>query len=320
MKHGYLISPKNQSNSPWNGDTYPVKVNAKYMLSKRKIMATVFWDWCGVLLVDFMPQKKKEQRSTQVPTAQLCGSSEEHWETNGVACCQKDRLTKEQNEFAITLKTLEESLLSRLSEAEGNLVGDVTLVESLESTKAMAAEIQAKSVESHRTESEINVAREIYRDVADRAALVYFVVQDLVTLSPMYLFSLKAHVIHHSKGLDVRLSLAATLSLIQVTVNLAQFHPNFEGEHPGGGSRASHLSSPSTNLARRLAARRLFRLLNGYLEYPHAENAPYIYKHPCLLQDSNPGPTTQQSASLITIPDGRQQKWVTNYERTVHYV
>ncbi|GFY53103.1 dynein beta chain, ciliary, partial [Trichonephila inaurata madagascariensis] len=104
----------------------------------------------------------------------------------------EDRLTKEQNEFAITLKTLEESLLSRLSEAEGNLVGDVTLVESLESTKAMAAEIQVKSVESHRTESEINVAREIYRDVADRAALVYFVVQDLVTLSPMYLFSLKA--------------------------------------------------------------------------------------------------------------------------------
>ncbi|GIY65787.1 dynein beta chain, ciliary [Caerostris extrusa] len=35
----------------------------------------------------------------------------------------KDRLTKEQNEFAITLKTLEESLLSRLSETEGKSGG-----------------------------------------------------------------------------------------------------------------------------------------------------------------------------------------------------
>ncbi|GFU39804.1 uncharacterized protein TNCV_1949831 [Trichonephila clavipes] len=41
--------------------------------------------------------------------------------------------------------------------------------------------------------------------------------------------------------------------------------------------------------------------LNGYLEYQHAEKALYIYKHPCLLRDSNPGPTVQQSPSLTTI-------------------
>ncbi|GFU23260.1 transposable element Tcb1 transposase [Trichonephila clavipes] len=44
-------------------------------------MATVFWDWHGVLLVNFIPHK--EQRSTQVPTAQLYRSSEEYWKTNG---------------------------------------------------------------------------------------------------------------------------------------------------------------------------------------------------------------------------------------------
>ncbi|GFW28607.1 hypothetical protein TNCV_2317551 [Trichonephila clavipes] len=32
---------------------------------------------------------KKEQRSTQVSTASLYGSFEEHCKTNGVACCQK---------------------------------------------------------------------------------------------------------------------------------------------------------------------------------------------------------------------------------------
>ncbi|GFW54034.1 hypothetical protein TNCV_3828421 [Trichonephila clavipes] len=57
--------------------------------------------------------------------------------------------------------------------------------------------------------------------------------------------------------------------------------------------------STSTNLTRGLAARQLFRV-------PHAAKALYIYKHPCLLRDSNPVPTTSQSASLTTIPDGRQ--------------
>ncbi|GFT14758.1 uncharacterized protein TNCV_99531 [Trichonephila clavipes] len=42
------------------------------------------------------------------------------------------------------------------------------------------------------------------------------------------------------------------------------------------------------------------------LEYPHAAKALYIYKHPCLLWDSNPGSSAQQSASLNTIQDGRQ--------------
>ncbi|GFY04474.1 hypothetical protein TNCV_4415621 [Trichonephila clavipes] len=40
---------------------------------------------------------------------------------------------------------------------------------------------------------------------------------------------------------------------------LALFHPNLEGEHPGGGQR-SPTSFLSTNLTRRLAARRLFKV------------------------------------------------------------
>ncbi|GFW52246.1 hypothetical protein TNCV_2426931 [Trichonephila clavipes] len=48
----------------------------------------------------------------------------------------------------------------------------------------------------------------------------------------------------------------------------------------------------------RLEPRRLLRV------HP-AEKALYIYKHPCLLPDSNPGPTAPQSASPTTIPVGR---------------
>ncbi|GFV76170.1 uncharacterized protein TNCV_4672591 [Trichonephila clavipes] len=45
--------------------------------------------------------------------------------------------------------------------------------------------------------------------------------------------------------------------------------------------------------------------LDGYLEYPHATKALYIFKHPGLFQDLNPDPTAQQSASPTTILDNR---------------
>ncbi|GFW38116.1 integrase catalytic domain-containing protein [Trichonephila clavipes] len=44
--------------------------------------------------------------------------------------------------------------------------------------------------------------------------------------------------------------------------------------------------------------------LDEYLEYPHAAQALYLCKHPCLLWYSNPGSTAQKSASLTTIPNG----------------
>ncbi|GFW51245.1 uncharacterized protein TNCV_3595271 [Trichonephila clavipes] len=34
--------------------------------------------------------------------------------------------------------------------------------------------------------------------------------------------------------------------------------------------------------------------LDGNLEYPHATETLYIFKHSCLVRDSNPGPTAPQ--------------------------
>ena len=56
----------------------------------------------------------------------------------------KANLTHQQNEFKITLKSLEDSLLARLSTAEGNFLGDYDLVENLETTKRTAMEIEEK--------------------------------------------------------------------------------------------------------------------------------------------------------------------------------
>ncbi|NXG00742.1 DYH9 protein, partial [Sakesphorus luctuosus] len=104
----------------------------------------------------------------------------------------KSDLTKQQNGFKITLKTLEDNLLSRLSAASGNFLGDTALVENLETTKQTAAEIEEKVQQFKVTEAKINEAREHYRPAATRASLLFFTMEDLHNIHPMYQFSLKA--------------------------------------------------------------------------------------------------------------------------------
>ncbi|XP_028375908.1 LOW QUALITY PROTEIN: dynein heavy chain 17, axonemal [Phyllostomus discolor] len=108
----------------------------------------------------------------------------------------KANLTKSQNEFKIVLKELEDSLLARLSAASGNFLGDTALVENLETTKHTASEIEEKVLEAKITEAKINEARESYRPAAERASLLYFILNDLNKINPIYQFSLKAfHVV-----------------------------------------------------------------------------------------------------------------------------
>lgn len=59
----------------------------------------------------------------------------------------QSELTKQQNMFKIELKLLEDELLTRLSAAESNFLGDNVLVEKLETTKHTAAEIEMKVME-----------------------------------------------------------------------------------------------------------------------------------------------------------------------------
>ncbi|XP_041843992.1 dynein heavy chain 11, axonemal [Melanotaenia boesemani] len=103
----------------------------------------------------------------------------------------KMELTTQQNHFKIALKKFEDDLLSRLSTAHGNFLGDVSLVEQLENTKSTAAHIQCKVVEARENETKINEARELYRPAAERASLLFFIINDLSKINPMYQFSLK---------------------------------------------------------------------------------------------------------------------------------
>merc|ERR1719336_2218670 len=105
---------------------------------------------------------------------------------------QKAELTRQQNEFKILLKSLEDDLLSRLSSAGDDILSDSALVENLEHTKATAAEIEGKVKLAKITSGQIDVAREFYRPAAARASILYFILNDLNKIHPMYQFSLKA--------------------------------------------------------------------------------------------------------------------------------
>lgn len=61
------ITPESKQQSmEWRHTQSPVRVKAKQTLSQRKIMASVFWDRHGVLLVDFM------QRGTTINAEAYC--------------------------------------------------------------------------------------------------------------------------------------------------------------------------------------------------------------------------------------------------------
>ncbi|XP_049878702.1 dynein beta chain, ciliary [Pectinophora gossypiella] len=114
----------------------------------------------------------------------------------------KADLTRQQNEFKIQLKGLEDDLLHRLSSAGENILGDTALVENLETTKKTAADIEKKVTEAKVTSHQIDQAREFYRPAAARASLLYFILNDLNTINPIYQFSLKAFSVVFQKAIS----------------------------------------------------------------------------------------------------------------------
>lgn len=106
----------------------------------------------------------------------------------------KSNLTQMQNSFKIRLQKLEIDLLEQLSAAGDNVLAQPTLVLNLEETKQIANDVENKAKESRISSALLDEAREQYRPVATRAAILYFVLNDLCKINRMYQFSLKAFV------------------------------------------------------------------------------------------------------------------------------
>lgn len=114
---------------------------------------------------------------------------------------EKPELESQKNALVVSvanakrkLVELEDEILHLLSTAQGSLLDDAKLVNALQSSKTTAEEVTQQLVVSEQTEKRIDAAREGYRPCAQRASILYFVLNDLASVDPMYQFSLDAYI------------------------------------------------------------------------------------------------------------------------------
>mmetsp|Transcript_24255 Transcript_24255/g.21366 ORF Transcript_24255/g.21366 Transcript_24255/m.21366 type:complete len:743 (+) Transcript_24255:3415-5643(+) len=115
---------------------------------------------------------------------------------------KKVELIQQQNDFKIKLKELEDSLLYKLANAPDDILADVELIENLEYSKKISNEIAEKVVIAKATEIKINEASEQYRPVADRGALIFFLMNELYKIHSFYMYSLESFVVVVNRAID----------------------------------------------------------------------------------------------------------------------
>ncbi|XP_034231069.1 dynein heavy chain 2, axonemal [Thrips palmi] len=107
---------------------------------------------------------------------------------------QKDQLMLTISEGNKTLKSLEDELLRLLNESEGPLLDNEELFRTLKISKLTSTSVKESLEISRATEVEIDQAREAYRLCAQRASILFFVLNDLSRIDPMYQFSLESYI------------------------------------------------------------------------------------------------------------------------------
>ncbi|CAD7696266.1 unnamed protein product [Ostreobium quekettii] len=115
---------------------------------------------------------------------------------------QAANLVRQLGEYTITLTELEDNLLWRLANSQGDILEDIELIENLEETKRTATDIEQKVKLAKTTEVDISKAREVYRPVAARGSLVYFLIDNLNGLDRCYHYSMANFVAILRKGMD----------------------------------------------------------------------------------------------------------------------
>jgi len=118
------------------------------------------------------------------------------------------------------LKQLEDDLLFRLANVQGDILENIELIENLEYSKKLSGEISVKVEIAKKTEVKINEASEFYRPAASRGALFYFLLTDLAKIHSFYKYSLDAFIVVIHRAIDSisEIKMADKLALKDVEV------------------------------------------------------------------------------------------------------
>jgi len=89
------------------------------------------------------------------------------------------------------LKATEDSILKKLSATKGNILDDTDLIEYLKEAQQKSESVQKRSKEAETRIAQINGVREMYRPVANRSSILFFVLTEVSQIDPMYQYSLE---------------------------------------------------------------------------------------------------------------------------------
>ena len=103
---------------------------------------------------------------------------------------QRQHLIVEDAENQRQLKEIEDKILFLLKNAEGNILDDEVLIETLADSKKTSNVIQEKVKVAETTQARIAKVRQGYVPVAFQASQLFFCIADLASVDPMYQYSL----------------------------------------------------------------------------------------------------------------------------------
>jgi len=114
-----------------------------------------------------------------------------------VVSIERQELEEEKSEVIRSVASAEKKkkkyqnqILERLESATGNILDNLELIVALQKSSSNTLLLVKQLEAAAEKERGINEAREVFRPVANRAAVLYFVIADLPLIAPMYQYSL----------------------------------------------------------------------------------------------------------------------------------
>eukprot|EP01028_Stygiella_incarcerata_P008770 TRINITY_DN39309_c0_g2_i1.p1 TRINITY_DN39309_c0_g2~~TRINITY_DN39309_c0_g2_i1.p1 ORF type:complete len:4682 (+),score=1220.36 TRINITY_DN39309_c0_g2_i1:150-14195(+) len=99
---------------------------------------------------------------------------------------------KLQGEYKVELRELEGELLSSLSGAQGNILGDETVIQHLEKLKSKSEDVSRKMEETTNVMEELTDATRLYAPFASSSSHIFFTLDRMRFVDVMYQFSLNS--------------------------------------------------------------------------------------------------------------------------------
>ena len=102
---------------------------------------------------------------------------------------KKEQLVLDSAKFKAKLQETENQILTVLKESK-DILGDASAIEILSAASVLTVEIEKKQEIAKVTEAEIDESRIGYKPIALRTAGLFFCIQDMCQIDPMYQYSL----------------------------------------------------------------------------------------------------------------------------------